>query len=149
MIPRFALRPPLPPLLLAQVLREIRHPQERAPIEVDLEELQAEARRIRGVYECSWPSVQGELALQYGPRFTRWLDREPDFVRSRHPMRELVTLYEVIAIPHPDGGYCIYSWRLKVRGEDERRSVWVQQTLLDSAMRNQRAAMLRHCERAG
>lgn len=127
----------------AQVLAHYRAP--RPAVEVDLGELEEAVRGYRGVYETSWPTISAELALRQGPRSTRWLDREPDFRRSARPGRETVCLCEVTPVPHPEGGYLIARWTLRVRGESERRRLWLLE--LDQAQSGRAAA--RRLEAAG
>lgn len=117
----------------------------RPAIEVDLGELEEAVRGYRGVYETSWPTISAELALRQGPSSTRWLDREPDFRRAYRKMQATIRLYEVTPVPHPEGGYIIVSWTLRVRGEPERRRLW----LLELAQEQSGVAAARRLEAAG
>ena len=127
----------------AAVLRHYDAP--RPAVEVDLGELEEAVRGYHGVYETSWPTISAELALRQGPCSTRWLNREPDFRRSARPGRETISLYEVTPVLHPEGGYLIVSWTLRVRGEPERRRLW----LLELAQAQSGRAAARRLEVAG
>lgn len=127
----------------AAVLAWMRAP--RPAVEVDLGELEEAVRGYRGVYETSWPTISAELALRQGPSSTRWLDREPDFRRSARPGRQTIRLYEVTPVPHPEGGYIIVHWTLRVLGEAERRWLW----LLELAQEQSGSAAARRLEAAG
>ncbi len=111
------------PYDVEQILASLRG--DRPAVEVDLDDL--ERAEMRGVYETSMPTISAELALRQGYASTRWIDRKPDFRRAYRKTQEWIRLYEVTPVPHPEGGYVIYSWTLRVRGEPERRRLWLLQ----------------------
>lgn len=117
----------------------------RPDVEVDLAELEEAVRGYRGVYEMSWPTIDGPLALKFGPSSTRWINRKPDFRQAYRPWQEWIRLYEVTPVPHPEGGFLIYSWTLRVRGEPERRRLW----LLELAQQQSGRAAAHRMEVAG
>lgn len=129
------------PYDVAAILASLR--DKRPPIVVDLADL--ERAEMRGVYETSMPTVSAELALRQGFTSTRWINREPDFRKAYRPAQDWIRLYEVTPVPHPEGGYVIYSWVLEVRGEPERRRVW----LLELAQQQTERAAAHRMEVAG
>ena len=106
-------------------------------VEVTLEELQAFEGACRGVYDCSWPTLAGELTLKMGRKYTTWLDRRPEWSEARQPAPPYVLMYELLPVAPPDkpDRLMIYRWKLVVKGEAERRAM-VARTSVFSRMEN-------------
>ena len=94
-------------------------------VEVDLEELIAFRDTCRGVYDCSWPTLEGQLTLSMGRSCTTWLQRHPDWSKARPPVPPYVMMYELLPVAPPEkpNSLMIYRWKLIVRGEADRRAM--------------------------
>jgi len=93
--------------------------------EVELGELVQFRDTCRGVYECSWPTLAGDLTLSMGVECTTWLGREPEWDDARDPVLPYVMLYELLPVSPPDkpDHLIIYKWKLIVKGEAEWREL--------------------------
>lgn len=104
-------------------------------VEVSLEELLRFQHECRGVYDCSWPTLAGELTLMMGREFTTWLNRHPEWSEARRPVPPHVMMYELLPLAPPGkpNSLMIYRWKLVVKGEARRRAL-VEQTSVFARM---------------
>lgn len=90
-------------------------------LRIELADLQREVSKIRGVYGCSYPTIDTELALKMGRCACQWLTRDPDWQRAHFPDTPIY-LYELTPVLVEKGSKQVYKnavWRIEVIGEVE------------------------------
>lgn len=103
-------------------------------VRIELADLEEERRHLHGVYETSWPTIDGERALARGRESSAWLTRAPDWRVAVSP-HSLLFLYEVTPV-HAETYYFLnYRWRIEVVGEAEAKTQDMNRTAVDRRFR--------------
>lgn len=91
-------------------------------VRIELADLEEERRHLRGVYETSWPTIDGERAVARGRIHSAWLTRQPDWRKAGLIARwRPFFLYEATPVPINAEQLLNYRWRIEVVGEEEQR----------------------------
>ena len=103
-------------------------------IRMKLEDAQREARKVRGVYETSMPSIAAPTCFKFGMEMCQWLGREPDWRKGHRTSQDCALyLYEVTPV-EDERGFFNLRWKIEIVGEAEQRAAFGAQVSTRNAV---------------
>lgn len=123
----------LPPELQTHEALQAHH-DNPPTIRMKLEDAQREARKVRGVYETSMPTIDTDRCFKNGARSCQWLGREPDWRKGHRTSQDYpLYLYEVTPV-QDERGFFNLRWKIEIVGEAEQRAAFGVQAATRNAV---------------
>ena len=99
-----------------------------------LEDAQREARKVRGVYETSMPTIAAPTCFKFGMEMCQWLGREPNWRKGHRTSQDYpLYLYEVTPVQDARGFFNL-RWKIEIVGEAEQRAAFGAQVSTRNAV---------------
>ena len=123
----------LPPELQTHEALQAHH-DNPPTIRMELGDAQREARKVRGVYETSMPTIAAPTCFKFGMEMCQWLGREPDWRKGHRTSRDYpLYLYEVTPV-EDERGFFNLRWKIEIVGEAEQRAAFGAQAATRNAV---------------
>lgn len=123
----------LPPELQTHEALQAHH-DNPPTIRMKLEDAQREARKVRGVYETSMPTIAAPTCFKFGMEMCQWLGREPDWRKGHRTSQDYpLYLYEVAPV-QDERGFLNLRWKIEIVGEAEQRAAFGAQAATRNAV---------------